>query len=222
MPEGRYIHIPRQKAQITLQTSLPSTFRNEVEERKERAERGQDERDCWYSTKCEKGKGEWKRTQIERRNEREDEKRTKRTRCKQEAEMNSTRIFSSYSRSIANVAGNIRFSDSGEGLRSNQIVHSLLIIKYCDGICGPFAHVRSRRYEMRRVQNGKRLKMRSTFIILTNLEDITRGMAQHGGWKVTSNCGMTFNLHYNHNARHVDLEDLLLATKRKTANNALI
>lgn len=61
MPEGRYIHIPRQKAQITLQTSLPSTFRNEVEKRKERAERGQDERDCWYSTKCEKGKEEWKR-----------------------------------------------------------------------------------------------------------------------------------------------------------------
>lgn len=93
MLEGRYIHIPRQKAQITLQTSLPPTFRNEVEERKERAERGQDERDCWCRTKCKKGKEKREETETERRNEKGDEKRTRKTRCKQEVEMNSARIF---------------------------------------------------------------------------------------------------------------------------------
>lgn len=88
MLEGRYIHIPRQKAQITLQTSLPPTFRNEVEERKERAEGGQDERDCWCSTKCKKEKQESEKTETERRNE-----LYRWTRCKQEVEMNSARIF---------------------------------------------------------------------------------------------------------------------------------
>lgn len=132
MLEGRYIHIPRQKAQITLQTSLPPTFRNEVEERKERAERerGQDERDCWCRTKCKKGKEKREKTETERRNEKGDEKRTRKTRCKQEVEMNSARIFFSYSRSITNVADTFVFPIPGkicEAIRPCILCQSLNI-----------------------------------------------------------------------------------------------
>lgn len=92
MLEGRYIHIPRQKAQITLQTSLPPTFRNEVEVRKERAER-EDKTSGIAGVVQNVRKGWRKGKETERRKEKEDEKRTRKTRCEREVEMNSARIF---------------------------------------------------------------------------------------------------------------------------------
>lgn len=66
--------------------------------------------------------------------------------------------------------------------------------------------------------------MRSTFIILTDLEDITSEMAEHDDWKVTSNCGMAFKSHYQlqrETCLWIPKEDLLRATKRKIAKRVI-
>lgn len=142
-------HIPRQKVQIMLQTSLPPTFRNEVEERKgRRAQRavGIATSGIAGAVQYEEGGGgggrEMKRGEKEkgkdRERERGDERRTKEDKARAGSRNEWREKFPSCSRGITNVAFVFRFRRRFAeqlGRRSLAPTVKYVQIRGRDGIC---------------------------------------------------------------------------------------